>query len=236
MERTAGHGRLPCYCRLAAITTIEWGPAIIPLPAPDCRRHRFSSTSSPLRPLPFLIASPSNSLSGRHIHRSSYSNTPRTPSNARLPVIRRLPRVLLPGAFRSSLPPWPSYLPTSPWASPWALTACARRQTRACFRPRSARRPRRLHRRRKCHPSRLSYAPRHNPSPPSSQQTSQSGSPTPDAMRSSQNSDREGPPPAKRRRLTKAPKERTTDYLDLRSARGGSRRAGGTRSRPTRFA
>lgn len=36
-------------------------------------------------------------------------------------------------------------------------------------------------------------------------------------MRSSQNSDREGPPPAKRRRLTREPEERTTEYLDLRS-------------------
>ncbi|WPG99809.1 Hypothetical protein R9X50_00262800 [Acrodontium crateriforme] len=64
-------------------------------------------------------------------------------------------------------------------------------------------------------PAALRAAP--YPSPPSSEQTSQSGSPVPDATQSSQNSDREGPPPAKRRRLTREPEERTTEYLDLRS-------------------
>ncbi|KAK3725236.1 hypothetical protein LTR37_000747 [Vermiconidia calcicola] len=55
------------------------------------------------------------------------------------------------------------------------------------------------------------------PSPPSSQQTSQSGSPTPDGGMDSSASltDKEGgPPPAKRRRISS--KERTTEYLDLR--------------------
>ena len=53
----------------------------------------------------------------------------------------------------------------------------------------------------------------HLPSPPSSQSTSQSGSPAPDGMDSSTNSDKDGPPPTKRRRTSK---ERTTGYLDLR--------------------
>ena len=47
------------------------------------------------------------------------------------------------------------------------------------------------------------------PSPPSSQQTSQSGSPTPDGM-----DEKDGPPPAKRRRVSK---ERTRKNLDLQS-------------------
>lgn len=51
------------------------------------------------------------------------------------------------------------------------------------------------------------------PSPPASQQTSQSGSPAPDGMDSSNTTDKEGPPPAKRRRISK---ERTTEYLDMR--------------------
>ena len=51
------------------------------------------------------------------------------------------------------------------------------------------------------------------PSPPSSQLTSQTGSPVPDGMDSSTNSDKDGPPPTKRRRISK---ERTTEYLDLR--------------------
>ena len=54
----------------------------------------------------------------------------------------------------------------------------------------------------------------HLPSPPSSQSTSQSGSPTPDSMDSGTNTDKDGPPPTKRRRISK---ERTTEYLDLRS-------------------
>lgn len=51
------------------------------------------------------------------------------------------------------------------------------------------------------------------PSPPASQQTSQSGSPAPDGMDSSNSTDKEGPPPAKRRRISK---ERSTEYLDMR--------------------
>ena len=51
------------------------------------------------------------------------------------------------------------------------------------------------------------------PSPPASQQTSQSGSPAPDGMDSASSTDKEGPPPAKRRRVSK---ERTTEYLDMR--------------------
>ncbi len=59
---------------------------------------------------------------------------------------------------------------------------------------------------------------RHYPSPPTSQdsrQTSNSNTPTPDGMDSSASTDKEGPPPAKRRRISK---ERTTEYLDLRSS------------------
>ena len=52
------------------------------------------------------------------------------------------------------------------------------------------------------------------PSPPASQQTSQSGSPAPDGMDSAAATDKEGPPPAKRRRISK---ERSTEYLDMRS-------------------
>ncbi|KAI7272733.1 DHS-like NAD/FAD-binding domain-containing protein [Hortaea werneckii] len=52
------------------------------------------------------------------------------------------------------------------------------------------------------------------PSPVSSQQSSQTSSPTPDGMESS---DKDGPPPAKRRRISREPRERTTEYLDLRS-------------------
>lgn len=50
------------------------------------------------------------------------------------------------------------------------------------------------------------------PSPPASQQTSNSGSPAPDGMESSTTTEKDGPPPAKRRRISK---ERTTEYLDL---------------------
>ncbi|KAK5722427.1 hypothetical protein LTR15_005657 [Elasticomyces elasticus] len=50
------------------------------------------------------------------------------------------------------------------------------------------------------------------PSPPASQQTSTTGSPTPDGMESGI----EGRP-AKRRRISRDPKDRTTEYLDLRS-------------------
>ena len=53
----------------------------------------------------------------------------------------------------------------------------------------------------------------HLPSPPSSQSTSQSGSPAPDGTDSSIMSDKDSPPPTKRRRISK---ERTTGYLDLR--------------------
>ena len=52
------------------------------------------------------------------------------------------------------------------------------------------------------------------PSPPASQQTSHSGSPVPDGMVSGASSDKDGPPPAKRRRISK---ERTTEYLDLQA-------------------
>ncbi|KAI7279202.1 DHS-like NAD/FAD-binding domain-containing protein [Hortaea werneckii] len=52
------------------------------------------------------------------------------------------------------------------------------------------------------------------PSPVSSQQSSQTSSPTPDGMESSE---KDGPPPAKRRRISREPRERTTEYLDLRS-------------------
>ncbi|EMD00383.1 hypothetical protein BAUCODRAFT_28731 [Baudoinia panamericana UAMH 10762] len=55
------------------------------------------------------------------------------------------------------------------------------------------------------------------PSPPASQQTSLTGSPTPDGMDSNLNTDTDGPPPKKRRRIYRDPKERTTEYLDLRS-------------------
>ena len=52
------------------------------------------------------------------------------------------------------------------------------------------------------------------PTPPPSQENSQSGSPAPDAVDSSMLSEKDGPPPAKRRRV--GPKERTTRSLDLR--------------------
>ena len=52
------------------------------------------------------------------------------------------------------------------------------------------------------------------PTPPPSQENSQSGSPAPDAADSSMLSDKDAPPPAKRRRV--GPKERTTRSLDLR--------------------
>ena len=55
------------------------------------------------------------------------------------------------------------------------------------------------------------------PSPPASQRTSQTGSPAPDSMDASTVSDKDGPPPAKRRRISKEPVERTTEYLDMRS-------------------
>lgn len=52
------------------------------------------------------------------------------------------------------------------------------------------------------------------PTPPPSQENSQSGSPAPETVDSSMLSDKDGPPPAKRRRV--GPKERTTRSLDLR--------------------
>ncbi|SMY20699.1 unnamed protein product [Zymoseptoria tritici ST99CH_1A5] len=51
------------------------------------------------------------------------------------------------------------------------------------------------------------------PSPPASQQTSTNGSPTPDGMDSSAHTEKDGQPPAKRRRISK---ERTTEQLNLR--------------------
>lgn len=54
------------------------------------------------------------------------------------------------------------------------------------------------------------------PSPPRSTESSQSGSPVPDGMDSRNTSDQDGPPPAKRRRISER-KPRTTEYLDLRS-------------------
>lgn len=55
------------------------------------------------------------------------------------------------------------------------------------------------------------------PSPPASQDSSHSGSPCPDGMDSSATlSDKDGPPPAKRRRISEK-KPRTTEYLDLRT-------------------
>ena len=51
------------------------------------------------------------------------------------------------------------------------------------------------------------------PSPPASQQTSLSSSPSPDGMDSNTNTDVDCPPPAKRRRITK---DRSTEYVDLR--------------------
>jgi len=62
---------------------------------------------------------------------------------------------------------------------------------------------------------RLHRAPPY-PSPPASQQTSHSGSPTPDGMDSATNSDKDGPSP-KRRKISRDPKHRTTEYLDLLS-------------------
>lgn len=53
------------------------------------------------------------------------------------------------------------------------------------------------------------------PSPPSSQKTSQRGSPVSDGMESGSNTDKDGPPPAKRRRLA-TKEDRTTEHLDLR--------------------
>jgi NAD+-dependent protein deacetylase SIR2 len=63
-------------------------------------------------------------------------------------------------------------------------------------------------------------APRRHPypSPPASQdsrQTSSTNTPSPDGMDSATSTDKEGPPPAKRRRISK---ERSTKYLDLRSS------------------
>lgn len=56
------------------------------------------------------------------------------------------------------------------------------------------------------------------PTPPPSQENSQSGSPAPDAAAdSSMLSDKDGPPPAKRRRV--GPRERTTRSLDLNNER-----------------
>ncbi|KAK4553174.1 hypothetical protein LTR86_009704 [Recurvomyces mirabilis] len=54
------------------------------------------------------------------------------------------------------------------------------------------------------------------PSPPASQQTSEHGTPTPDGMESNAE---DGPRPAKRRRISKDPKERTTEYLNLRAGK-----------------
>jgi len=50
------------------------------------------------------------------------------------------------------------------------------------------------------------------PSPPASQQTSASGSPSPDGMDSGMDAR-----PSKRRRISRDPKNRTTEHLDLRS-------------------
>lgn len=55
------------------------------------------------------------------------------------------------------------------------------------------------------------------PTPPPSQDNSLKGSPAPDAMDSPVVSDKDGPPPAKRRRVSA--KERTTEHLDLRHSR-----------------
>lgn len=55
------------------------------------------------------------------------------------------------------------------------------------------------------------------PSPPPSQESSQTGSPAPD---DTMVSDKDGPPPAKKRRVT--PKERTTEHLNLRNERVAS--------------
>jgi NAD-dependent histone deacetylase SIR2 len=60
----------------------------------------------------------------------------------------------------------------------------------------------------------LSHIDPNLPTPPPSQENSQSGSPAPDAADSSMFSDKDAPPPAKRRRV--GPKERTTRSLDLR--------------------
>jgi NAD-dependent histone deacetylase SIR2 len=60
----------------------------------------------------------------------------------------------------------------------------------------------------------LSHVDPSLPTPPPSQENSQSGSPAPDAADSSMLSDKDAPPPAKRRRV--GPKERTTRSLDLR--------------------
>ncbi|KAK3671196.1 hypothetical protein LTR78_008997 [Recurvomyces mirabilis] len=54
------------------------------------------------------------------------------------------------------------------------------------------------------------------PSPPASQQTSEHGTPTPDGMESNTE---DGRRPAKRRRISKDPKERTTEYLNLRAGK-----------------
>lgn len=55
------------------------------------------------------------------------------------------------------------------------------------------------------------------PTPPQSQDSSQTGSPSPDDS-STMNSDKDGPPPRKRRRISeRAP--RTTEYLDLRNGK-----------------
>jgi NAD-dependent histone deacetylase SIR2 len=63
----------------------------------------------------------------------------------------------------------------------------------------------------------LSHVDPSLPTPPPSQENSQSGSPAPDAADSSMLSDKDAPPPAKRRRV--GPKERTTRSLDLRHER-----------------
>ena len=60
----------------------------------------------------------------------------------------------------------------------------------------------------------LSHVDPSLPTPPPSQQNSQSGSPAPDAADSAMLSDKDAPPPAKRRRV--GSKERTTRSLDLR--------------------
>lgn len=66
-------------------------------------------------------------------------------------------------------------------------------------------------------PARLRRTPPY-PSPPASQQHSHSGSPSPDAMDAGAGSDKDGPP-TKRRRMTRDPRDRTTEYLDLLSGK-----------------
>lgn len=63
----------------------------------------------------------------------------------------------------------------------------------------------------------LSHVDPNLPTPPPSQENSQSGSPAPDAADTSMLSDKDGPPPAKRRRV--GPRDRTTRSLDLNHER-----------------